>query len=282
MWAPWRLKYVAEEKGETGCVFCSRLASNNDTKSLILRRSDHAFVIMNLYPYNTGHVMIVPNRHVADPEELTSEELSDFSSLLPETLAILRRVLRPAGFNIGMNVGAIAGAGVADHLHQHIVPRWQGDANFMPIIAGTMVLPELIPATYAKVRAEIEHSRHVNSADLVAVVILSRDATKVLVAGDKALPTISVKPHQPVFQTATDYLRSLGLAADLAGWAGDPLTATTSRVALAFLASSTPQMSKMGKWRPTTDAIERLPEEDRATLRHALDLDLTITVAPPV
>jgi ATP adenylyltransferase len=178
LWAPWRMKYIGHESSETGCIFCNRLANDDDTKSLILRRTDHAFVIMNLFPYNTGHVMIVPNRHVADPGDLSPEELCAMGKLLPEMLSSLRRVLNPSGFNVGMNIGAVAGAGVADHLHQHVVPRWQGDANFMPILAGAVVMPELIPATYAKVRAEIERSLLPAKIRSVAVVVLNRDSTQ--------------------------------------------------------------------------------------------------------
>src|SRR5262249_61815597 len=118
-------------------------AADDDVRSLILYRGDRVFVIMNLFPYNTGHVMIVPNDHVPSPESADEATLSAIGTLLRPTLRALRRALNADGFNVGVNVGAVAGAGVADHLHQHVVPRWQGDANFMPILASTMVLPEL-------------------------------------------------------------------------------------------------------------------------------------------
>src|SRR5690606_12213301 len=120
----------------------------------IVHRGESAFLIMNLFPYNTGHLMIVPNEHVASPEAASEAAIQGMAALLPPTLRALRRVLTCDGFNVGFNIGDVAGAGVAGHLHQHIVPRWKGDANFMPILASTMVLPELIPVTYAKVRAE--------------------------------------------------------------------------------------------------------------------------------
>lgn len=103
---------------------------------------------MNLYPYNTGHIMLVPNAHAPDPAQLMTDTLHEMSEMLPILTSSLRRVFNCEGFNIGLNIGAIAGAGVADHLHQHVVPRWQGDANFMPVLASTMVIPETIPVTY--------------------------------------------------------------------------------------------------------------------------------------
>src|SRR5689334_14494964 len=150
LWTPWRMPYVGAGSREAGCIFCNRLAAKDDANTLILHRGDRIFAIMNLYPYNTGHVMIVPNAHIASPEDASTETLVDMAALRPAFLRALRRALAAEGFNFGMNVGSVAGAGVADHFHEHIVPRWQGDANFMPILAGTMVIPELIPVTYAK------------------------------------------------------------------------------------------------------------------------------------
>lgn len=149
LWTPWRMRYIGGDADEAGCIFCNRLTANDDVASLIVHRGEHCFAIMNLYPYNTGHVMIVPNTHVANIDELTAETLTEMALLLPVLTRALRRVLNCDGFNIGLNIGSVAGAGVADHLHEHVVPRWEGDANFMPIIGDTMVLPELIPATYA-------------------------------------------------------------------------------------------------------------------------------------
>ncbi|MGH2614261.1 MAG: HIT family protein, partial [Thermomicrobiales bacterium] len=141
LWTPWRMPYVAGGVRESGCIFCNRLTENDDVRTLILHRADRAFVIMNLYPYNTGHVMIVPNAHVASPEDADPELLAQMAALRGPVLRTLRRALSPEGFNLGLNVGAVAGAGVTGHLHEHVVPRWQGDANFMPILASTMVLP---------------------------------------------------------------------------------------------------------------------------------------------
>ena len=155
LWTPWRMRYVAGADHEEGCIFCNRLAEEDDVQSLILHRGPLTFVIMNLYPYNTGHLMIVPNAHVASPEDADPEVMREMAELRAPLLRALRRALSADGFNLGLNVGAPAGAGVADHLHEHVVPRWQGDANFMPILASTMVMPELVPVTYAKVRAEL-------------------------------------------------------------------------------------------------------------------------------
>ena len=149
------MPYVVDGGARAGCIFCNRLDEEDDVGSLILHRGDRAFVIMNLFPYNTGHVMIVPNEHVSSPEIAESESLAAVAALEGPVLRALRRSLSCDGFNLGLNVGAIAGAGVTDHMHQHVVPRWVGDANFMPILASTVVLPELIPVTYAKTRAEI-------------------------------------------------------------------------------------------------------------------------------
>src|SRR5687768_14347984 len=124
LWTPWRMRYVGGGAHEAGCVFCNRLAAADDLPSLIVHRAARAFVILNLFPYNTGHLMLVPNVHVASPEETPAATLADLALILQPTLRALRRALGCHGFNVGFNVGAVAGAGVADHLHQHVVPRW--------------------------------------------------------------------------------------------------------------------------------------------------------------
>lgn len=164
LWTPWRMDYVGGPKA-AGCIFCVKPAAHDDRAHLILHRGAHAFVIMNLYPYNTGHVMIVPYAHAAALPVLPPEALTEMMALLPWTTGILGRVLRPDGFNIGLNIGEVAGAGVAEHLHMHVVPRWTGDANFMPILANTMVLPELLPVTYAKLAGEIARAPYPTLAD---------------------------------------------------------------------------------------------------------------------
>ena len=155
LWAPWRMRYVGGPKHD-GCVFCSAFDGRNDREALILHRGERTFIILNLYPYNSGHAMIVPYEHLADLDNLGSDARAQLLELADLFIAAAGAVLHPDGFNLGMNLGEVAGAGVADHLHLHVVPRWLGDANFMPIVAGTTVLPELLPVTYARLRAEIE------------------------------------------------------------------------------------------------------------------------------
>ena len=138
------MRYIGGGAREDGCIFCNRLAADDDAASLILHRGEHAFVIMNLFPYNTGHVMVVPNTHAADLEQLDESTVVEMATLLPRLLAALRLDLACDGFNIGLNLGSVAGAGVAEHLHQHVVPRWATDANFFPIIAKTKALPQLL------------------------------------------------------------------------------------------------------------------------------------------
>jgi ATP adenylyltransferase len=155
LWTPWRSAYVGGEPKD-GCPFCERPAAGDDVANLILLRAARCFVIMNLYPYNTGHLMIVPYRHVAAPGDLSPEEWHEMVDLLPRLTGALGAAMRPDGFNIGMNVGSAAGAGIADHIHLHIVPRWVGDTSFMPVLGATKVLPELLPDTYARLRQALE------------------------------------------------------------------------------------------------------------------------------
>ena len=151
LWAPHRASYLAGENrplpdNDIPCPFC-RVPTLSDEAGLIVSRGKTAYVVMNLYPYNSGHLLICANRHVADLTELTGEERNEISALSAKAMKVLRHVANPQGFNLGMNQGAISGAGVADHIHQHVVPRWTGDANFMPIIGKTKVLPELLADT---------------------------------------------------------------------------------------------------------------------------------------
>jgi ATP adenylyltransferase len=147
LWSPWRMEYVKREK-EKGCVFCNRIKQSDDKKNLILVRFKYSFVIMNLYPYNNGHLMVVPYRHVSDYSSLKEIERNEIAELTNLSIKVMKNVLNPQGFNIGMNIGRIGGAGIADHLHQHIVPRWEGDTNFMPIIGHTKVIVDSLNETY--------------------------------------------------------------------------------------------------------------------------------------
>ena len=148
LWTPWRMQYITSDKTGRGCVFCDLPAENNDRDNLIVVRSDHSFIILNAYPYTSGHLVVVPFRHVPSLEELDEHTLLDLSLLTNRATAALRRVMKPAGFNLGANIGKAAGAGIADHFHLHVVPRWVGDSNFMPAIADTRLLPQMLLDTY--------------------------------------------------------------------------------------------------------------------------------------
>ena len=151
LWAPHRLEYLKGENrplsdNEVACPFC-RIPTLSNEEGLIVARGETAYVVMNLYPYNAGHLLICAFRHVPDLTDLTEMERNEISALSAHAMKTLRKVSNPAGFNLGMNQGAISGAGVADHIHQHVVPRWSGDANFMPIIGQTKTLPQLLSQT---------------------------------------------------------------------------------------------------------------------------------------
>jgi len=151
LWAPWRIEYILSEK-EKGCLFCSKSAEKEDEANYILYRGQRSFVMMNLYPYNNGHLMVAPYSHVADMAGLTQEEILDVFSEVQRCESILRKVFHPEGFNMGLNIGTVAGAGVKDHIHVHIVPRWNGDTNYMTAISEVRVIPEHLKATYKVLR----------------------------------------------------------------------------------------------------------------------------------
>ena len=149
LWAPWRMTYIRGESEvpATGCVFCLPPEQEGDGRRLVLLRGEGAFIIMNKYPYTNGHLMVAPARHTNDPGELTAAEVLEMNRLLVLARDVLQETVSPQGFNIGMNLGQIAGAGVADHLHMHIVPRWSGDTNFMPVFADTRIIPQHLEET---------------------------------------------------------------------------------------------------------------------------------------
>ncbi|MGQ9553693.1 MAG: HIT family protein [Anaerolineae bacterium] len=146
LWSPWRMAYLVGAKVD-GCILCQKLAENADEANLVVHRGKHSFIVLNLYPYNNGHLMVVPNRHVPSLENLDAEELLDLMMMVNLALAALRNSMSPGGFNIGVNLGKAAGAGIDGHVHVHVVPRWQGDTNFMPVLAETRVIPESLPDT---------------------------------------------------------------------------------------------------------------------------------------
>jgi len=137
-----------------GCILCEKPIQNNDAPNYILYRGDRNFVIMNSYPYNPGHLMIAPYRHIANLDELTDEQLHEHFEIVSRSIKVLRQVFNPGGFNLGMNMGKVAGAGIEDHFHTHIVPRWQGDTNFMPVISDARVVPEALAETYEKLKGK--------------------------------------------------------------------------------------------------------------------------------
>ena len=153
LWAPWRIEYIEMEKPQ-GCILCDKPRENTDALNYILYRGDKNFVILNKYPYNAGHLMIAPYRHIASMEELSDAELHEHFEIVRLGIKVLRQVYNPQGFNIGTNMGRSAGAGIDDHIHTHIVPRWQGDANFMPVIADTKVVNESLAETYERLKGK--------------------------------------------------------------------------------------------------------------------------------
>ena len=149
LWAPWRMDYITGVK-PLGCIFCDKAREDDDPKHFVLFRAKLAFVLLNIYPYNNGHLMIAPYRHLDTLEKMSAEELLDMMSLAQRSIVILVEGLKAEGFNLGINLGRIAGAGIEEHVHLHIVPRWGGDTNFMPVLGDTKVMPEHLEATYAK------------------------------------------------------------------------------------------------------------------------------------
>jgi len=156
IFAPWRIKYIKSEKYE-GCIFCDFPKENKDKEHLILFRGKHCFVIMNAYPYNPGHVMVAPYRHVASLEDLTDDELLDLMKIVRLMIKTIKTAMNPDGFNIGVNLGRVSGAGVEDHVHIHIVPRWNGDTNFMPVLADVKVIPQALEETYEELKKVLDN-----------------------------------------------------------------------------------------------------------------------------
>ncbi|RLF25390.1 MAG: HIT family hydrolase [Thermoprotei archaeon] len=156
LWAPWRIVYVTSCSSRRGCIFCDKIKEDNDEENLILYRGKYSFVMMNLYPYNNGHLLIAPYEHVPDLVDLNKETLLELMYMVKGCIHLLKEVMRPDGFNIGINIGRVAGAGFEEHVHIHIVPRWLGDTNFMPVIGDVKVIPEGLKETYRRLKARIE------------------------------------------------------------------------------------------------------------------------------
>ena len=149
LWAPWRLEYIQSADEQDGCVFC-RAAGLSDEEGLVVHRGERAFVLLNRYPYASGHLMVAPYRHVGELGGLEDEEALEIHRLAATAVRALEAAMAPQGFNLGWNLGRVAGAGIVDHVHQHVVPRWAGDTNFMPVLADVKVMPETLEATRRK------------------------------------------------------------------------------------------------------------------------------------
>jgi ATP adenylyltransferase len=148
LWAPWRMEYIDEGAKDPGCIFCTKFRQPDLKAGLVLGHSRHAVVMMNNYPYNSGHLLVAPKHHANSLANLTPDEYSDLSEVLRRAIEITKQVYHPGGVNIGMNLGKCAGAGIEDHLHWHIVPRWEGDTNFMPVVGETRVMPQHLADSY--------------------------------------------------------------------------------------------------------------------------------------
>jgi ATP adenylyltransferase len=148
LWAPWRIGYIKSAGKEKGCLFCRVFRSTRDKENLLVLRSKHAFVLLNLYPYNNGHIMVVPVRHTQELESLTADETADLMDTLKKAKRLLDAALKPDGYNIGINIGRASGAGIAQHLHIHVVPRWNGDTNFMASVGATKIISQSLQELY--------------------------------------------------------------------------------------------------------------------------------------
>lgn len=147
IWAPWRIEYILMEKPEE-CILCEKPKEDKDVQNYILYRGDKNFIILNSYPYNPGHLLVAPYRHVGSLEDLTEEERNEHFEMVSRSIGALKEAFNPGGFNIGANIGKVAGTGIDDHYHSHIVPRWQGDTNYVPVLADVRVLPQALAETY--------------------------------------------------------------------------------------------------------------------------------------
>lgn len=158
LWAPWRMSYIKKASEVSECVFCTAATSEDEESSLIIARTQYSLAMLNAYPYNTAHIMIAPKRHVPRIELLNDYEVLDLFSLAKAVIRAIDEEYKPEGFNIGMNIGKVAGAGIESHIHIHIVPRWLGDTNFMPVIAYTKVMPEDLGTTLTRLKTRVRVS----------------------------------------------------------------------------------------------------------------------------
>lgn len=158
LYSPWRMDYILSQKADE-CIFCVKPQTDDDAKQFIVYRSSYCFVILNVYPYNNGHIMVVPFKHVSSLNLLETDELNDLFQTVSLCEHVLRKVYKPDGMNIGINIGKTAGAGIEEHIHVHIVPRWQGDVNFMNSIGGVRVIPEAFERTYQMIKEQFDNEK---------------------------------------------------------------------------------------------------------------------------
>jgi ATP adenylyltransferase len=156
LWAPWRLQYMRGERADEGCIFCLAAEAGAGPDRFVLHRGERCLAMLNAFPYNSGHLMVAPVRHAGSIEDLDADELLELMTITQRALRALRDEYRPDGFNLGVNLGEIAGAGFADHVHLHVVPRWEADNNFMPVTADTRVLPQSLEDAYAALRGRFD------------------------------------------------------------------------------------------------------------------------------
>ncbi|AJF06310.1 HIT family protein [Geoalkalibacter subterraneus] len=159
LWAPWRMEYIKGESPKE-CIFCLKSKPEEDRQRMVLFRGEHSFVIINRYPYTNGHLMVAPYRHTVNLGDFTDAELIEVHRLISLSCDVLKDCVNPDGFNVGLNIGRVAGAGIDDHLHYHIVPRWSGDTNFMPVMADVRVVPQHLEETYEQLRAAFDKFRN--------------------------------------------------------------------------------------------------------------------------
>jgi len=155
LWAPWRMRYIENADKAEGCIFCRFPAEQDDANNLILLRGEHTFIILNAFPYSNGHLMVTPYRHTDLLDDLSDAEMLEMMVFTRRAVNLLTAAFRPDGFNIGINMGRVAGAGIADHVHIHVVPRWNGDTNFMPVLGDVRVIPESLAAVYDRLKERL-------------------------------------------------------------------------------------------------------------------------------
>lgn len=155
LWAPWRMAYIGADSNQAGCVFCEKASSTADESNFVLLRGERCFALMNIFPYNNGHLMIAPYAHLATILELDPPTLTEMMTIAQRCVRACQEAMGAQGFNIGINQGGVAGAGIADHVHMHVVPRWGGDTNFMPVLADVKVMPDLLENSYRQIRSAL-------------------------------------------------------------------------------------------------------------------------------